>query len=176
MSDLHAVDQMKLQAKISDEITNLEIHRDGDNVTARVGDREYQLEVNDIDRGLYLLKNNGCVYEVFVSAGPANAPAKVSIRNHSFDVEVIDPRSLSRTASDHAHGDGQALIKTAMPGKVVRILVQAGDSLAEGDGVIVVEAMKMQNEMRSPKDGIVKEIRVDEGATVNAGDVLVVIE
>ena len=47
---------MKLQAKIGDEITNLEIHRDGDNVTARVGDREYQLEVNDIDRGLYLFK------------------------------------------------------------------------------------------------------------------------
>jgi len=100
----------------------------------------------------------------------------VAIRNQRFEVAIIDPRQLSRTSSEHAHGDGLAIIKAAMPGKVVRILVQAGDSLSKGEGVIVVEAMKMQNEMRSPKDGIVKEIRVTEGATVNSGDVLVVIE
>ena len=63
-----------------------------------------------------------------------------------------------------------------MPGKVVRILVEQGAEVKQGEGVIVVEAMKMQNEMKAPKDGIIKEIRVAEGATVNAGDILVVIE
>ncbi len=63
-----------------------------------------------------------------------------------------------------------------MPGKVVRVLVEQGAEVQTGDGIIVVEAMKMQNEMKSPKDGIIKEIRFTEGATVNAGDVLAIIE
>ena len=63
-----------------------------------------------------------------------------------------------------------------MPGKLVRVLVETGAPVKQGEGVLVVEAMKMQNEMKSPKDGNVKEIRFAEGATVNAGDVLAVIE
>ncbi|MCO5333238.1 MAG: hypothetical protein M9893_04365 [Pyrinomonadaceae bacterium] len=67
-------------------------------------------------------------------------------------------------------------IKTAMPGKVVRILRSLNETVAKGDGLIVVEAMKMQNEMRSPKDGIVAAINTSEGETVNAGEVLLVVE
>ena len=63
-----------------------------------------------------------------------------------------------------------------MPGKVVRIMVEKGASIERGEGVLVVEAMKMQNELKSPKNGIVKNIRVEEGSTVAAGDVLAVIE
>jgi len=63
-----------------------------------------------------------------------------------------------------------------MPGKVVRVLVEAGQQVEVGQGVVVVEAMKMQNEMKSPKAGTVAEIRAEAGATVNAGDVLAVIE
>ena len=63
-----------------------------------------------------------------------------------------------------------------MPGKLVRILAAEGAEIKQGEGVLIVEAMKMQNEMKSPKDGVVKEIRFAEGATVNAGDVLAIIE
>ncbi|MBK6587173.1 MAG: hypothetical protein IPG22_02470 [Acidobacteria bacterium] len=63
-----------------------------------------------------------------------------------------------------------------MPGKVVRVLVAQGDTVQKGDGVVVVEAMKMQNEMKSPKDGVIAAIKAAEGDTVGAGDVLVVIE
>jgi biotin carboxyl carrier protein len=63
-----------------------------------------------------------------------------------------------------------------MPGKVVRVLVAAGAPVAAGDGVLVVEAMKMQNEMKSPKAGIVLAVNVQAGDTVNRGDVLAVIE
>ncbi|MBC7900992.1 MAG: biotin/lipoyl-binding protein [Saprospiraceae bacterium] len=63
-----------------------------------------------------------------------------------------------------------------MPGKVVRILVEKGAEVKKGEGVVVVEAMKMQNELKSPKDGIVKDIKIEEGATVSAGDILVWIE
>ena len=63
-----------------------------------------------------------------------------------------------------------------MPGKVVRLLCAAGDQVTAGQGVAVVEAMKMQNEVQSPKAGQVLELRVREGQTVNAGEVLAVIE
>ena len=63
-----------------------------------------------------------------------------------------------------------------MPGKVVRVHAVAGESVEKGAGVIVVEAMKMQNEMKSPREGIVVSINVKAGDTVNAGDVLAVIE
>ncbi len=79
-------------------------------------------------------------------------------------------------AGANANADGAAEIKTAMPGKVVRVLVEAGAPIKAGDGVLIVEAMKMQNEMKAPKDGTVREIRVAEGATVNAGDILAIIE
>ena len=63
-----------------------------------------------------------------------------------------------------------------MPGKVVRILVAEGDEVEKGKGVLVVEAMKMQNEIKSPKKGVVKKLSAAEGSAVNAGDVLAVIE
>lgn len=63
-----------------------------------------------------------------------------------------------------------------MPGKVVRVLANQGDSIRSGNGILVIEAMKMQNEVRSPKDGTVKELHAREGMNVNAGDVLAVLE
>ena len=63
-----------------------------------------------------------------------------------------------------------------MPGKVVRLIASVGDAVEKGDAVMVVEAMKMQNELKAPKTGIVKEIRVKEGCTVSGGDILAVVE
>jgi acetyl/propionyl-CoA carboxylase alpha subunit len=166
---------MKLHAKIGDDQQDIEISRDGDTVTARMGDREYTLDVAEPDPGLYALRNGSSLTTAFVSKG-ASGSSKVTIAGHEFDVGISDPKRLRGSAVDAAHAGGTAEIKTMMPGKVVRILVEAGAEVKKGDGVIVVEAMKMQNEMKSPKDGIVKELRSTEGATVNAGDVLVVIE
>jgi biotin carboxyl carrier protein len=106
----------------------------------------------------------------------AVADGHVTLAGHTFDVNIIDPKRLRGSASGSGHDHGHAEIRTAMPGKVVRILKAAGDSVTKGEGVIVVEAMKMQNEMKSPRDGTIGEIRVSEGDTVGAGDVLVVID
>jgi biotin carboxyl carrier protein len=92
-----------------------------------------------------------------------------------FAAEVRDPRSLrGRTRAGDDHGPKK--IVAPMPGKVVRLLVRDGDEVELGAGVAVVEAMKMQNEIKSPKRGTVKKILVSEGAAVNAGDVLAIIE
>jgi biotin carboxyl carrier protein len=92
-----------------------------------------------------------------------------------FVAEVRDPRSLrGRTRAEDDHGPKK--IAVPMPGKVVRLLVREGDAVEPGAGVAVVEAMKMQNEIKSPKKGTIQKILVSEGTTVNAGDVLAVVE
>ena len=92
-----------------------------------------------------------------------------------FAAEVRDPRSFRgrvRAADDH----GPKKLLAPMPGKVVRVLVSQGAEVEAGTGVLVVEAMKMQNEVKSPKKGTVQKILATEGAAVNAGDVLAIVE
>ena len=168
---------MKLQAELNNETHEIEIKRDGEKVFARVDDREYELEASQVEPNVFLLKNENKIYEIFVSPNKKPVePFQVKVKNHEFEINLIDPKRLRGAGAANEHGDGVAEIKTAMPGKLVRVLTKVGAEINKGDSVLVVEAMKMQNEMKSPKDGIVKEIRFEEGATVNAGDVLAIIE
>ena len=92
-----------------------------------------------------------------------------------FAVAIHDPRSLRgrfRAADDH----GPKQITAPMPGKVVRLLVREGDEVEAGAGIAVVEAMKMQNEIKSPKKGTIQKILISEGAAANAGDLLAIVE
>jgi len=92
-----------------------------------------------------------------------------------FAAEVRDPRSLRgrvRAVDDY----GPKKLTAPMPGKIVRVLVSQGDEVEAGAGVLVVEAMKMQNEIKSPKKGTIQKILVSGGAAVNAGDVLAIVE
>lgn len=106
----------------------------------------------------------------------AEAQSRIVIGEESFTYEVRDPRSLGARRAKAASHDGPKKIKAPMPGKVVRILAAEGTHVEAGQGVLVIEAMKMQNEMKSPKAGVVKKILAAEGTTVNAGDALAEIE
>lgn len=169
---------MKLQAAVEGEKHEIEITREGERIRARVDDRDYELEASEPEPNVYLLKHKGKIFEAFVSPQKnAAEPLSIRVGSAEFDIVIADPKRLrgtSGTGGDDA--SGKVEIKTAMPGKVVRILKAIGDTVEKGEGVIVVEAMKMQNEMKSPKDGTIKDIRVAESDTVGAGDVLVVIE
>jgi biotin carboxyl carrier protein len=91
-------------------------------------------------------------------------------------VKIVDPKRLRSGQNSDRHHHGVAEILAPMPGKVVRVHTEAGASVEKGAGVVVVEAMKMQNEMKSPRAGVVVSINEKPGDTVNAGDVLAVIE
>lgn len=93
-----------------------------------------------------------------------------------FKAEVQDPRSLRTRRGAGASGEGPQKLAAPMPGKVVRMLVEEGAEVEAGQGVVVVEAMKMQNELKAPKKGVVKKVMAKEGTTVNAGDTLAIIE
>jgi biotin carboxyl carrier protein len=106
----------------------------------------------------------------------AEGPLRLEIDGRRYSAEVRDPRSLR---SRRAAGDileGPQRLTASMPGKVVRILAPEGTQVEAGQGVLVVEAMKMQNEVKAPKSGVVAKILAQEGSAVNAGDALAIVE
>ena len=168
---------MKLNAQAGSEKYEIKIHRDGRQVVAKVDGRSYELEVSEPEPNTFLLKNGGRIFEAMVSgSGEASDAMNVSVAGRQTNVRLWDPKRLRGSTIDSAALEGIADIRSAMPGKIVRILAEIGEQVEKGQGIIVVEAMKMQNELKSPKAGRVKEIRVDLEGTVSSGDVLVVIE
>ena len=125
--------------------------------------------LTETEPGVYSVLVDGASHEARVLGN------EIAIAGHHFTFEVEDPRQWKRSAGPAA-AHGHAIIKAPMPGKVVRILVAVGDEVVAGQGIVVVEAMKMQNELKSPKTGRVTKISTQAGATVAAGEVLVTLE
>lgn len=130
--------------------------------------------VLEVEPGLYSILRNGRSHVARVAAHPQQG-LKVELDGRTSSVSLRDPRAMSRKGAGGA-GAGRKSIMAPMPGKVVRVLVAAGDAVEEGQGLVVVEAMKMQNEMKAPKAGAIIEVRTEAGATVAAGEVLVILE
>jgi biotin carboxyl carrier protein len=168
---------MKLRADIGGEELTLDVRREGGRVFAEVGGRRYELDAHDLGAGEYLLlEEGGRVYGCRVAASPDAGAFEVQVGERSFEVVLFDPKRLRGARAASAHGGGRAQLSAQMPGRVVRVMVEAGQEVEAGQPLVVVEAMKMQNEMKSPRAGTVTEVRAQDGATVNPGDVLVVIE
>jgi biotin carboxyl carrier protein len=126
--------------------------------------------VTPLRPGIFSVLLKGRSYRVVLGS-----PGEVFVNGRALAIEVFDSRDL-RTGSGARTKHGRQEIAAPMPGKIVRVLVSAGETVEEGQGLVVVEAMKMQNEMKSPKTGRVAEVRTRADSTVAAGDVLVVIE
>ena len=127
----------------------------------------------EVEPGVFSVLVRGRSFEVRL---PAGGPAtSVSVEGRRFSVEVRNPRDASR-GSKSALGSGRQNVVAPMPGKVVRLLVKQGDAVETGQGLAVVEAMKMQNEMKATRSARVLEVRVRDGDTVAAGETLVVLE
>jgi biotin carboxyl carrier protein len=136
-------------------------------------DPERLQSVKEVEPGIYSVLLEGRSFEV--RAIPTKGSLNVQAGGRSFTIEVRDPRNANRH-SRAALGSGRQNISTPMPGKVVRLLVREGDAVDAEQGLVVVEAMKMQNEMKASRAGRVAEVRVRDGDTVGAGDTLVVLE
>ncbi len=102
--------------------------------------------------------------------------SSVLVGGSRFEFAAFDPRSLKGRRGSAAGKEGPREVKAPMPGRVVRVMVQVGDEVEENQGVVVIEAMKMQNELRSPKAGSVVKLGPGPGETVEQGGVLVVVE
>lgn len=132
-----------------------------------------QWQISEVEPGLYSILDGTRSFEARVSRNHAGFVVDLDGRVIEFELE--DPRELRKGARHHGR-HGRAEIAAPMPGKVVRVLVAPGDTVEEGQGLVVVEAMKMQNEMKAPKDGKVIAVAAKEGASITAGQVLVTLE
>ena len=139
------------------------IRIDGEAVTPAHGD------LIEAEPGVYSILLEGISYEALVSGN------EITVSGNRFHFEIEDPRQWNRAAGGAA-AQGRSTILAPMPGKVIRILVNMRDAVTAGQGIMVVEAMKMQNELKAPRAGMVTAIQVKENDSVNAGAVLAVIE
>ena len=168
---------MKLKALIGDREEELEIKLGDGRVIAEIGGRVYDLQVREPQPECYLFFLNTEVHECRVNErAKSKERFDVNIRGRSYAVTIVDPKRLRSSQNSDRHHQGAAQILAPMPGKVVRVQIEAGAEVEKGAGVVVVEAMKMQNEMKAPRAGVVVSINVKPGDTVNAGDVLAVVE
>ena len=135
------------------------------------GPREASLV--QVEPGIYSVLLNGRSYEVKVVNGPEGY--YVDLEGLRSVVEVRDPRSITPGGRGGAK-EGRQTINAPMPGKVVRVMVQQGDQVEAGAGLVVVEAMKMQNELKAPKAGTVVQLKAVVGATVAMSEMLAAIE
>lgn len=163
---------------------------------AKLGDQSYRVEIEETGKSLYRVAVDG---NEFMVDGKKTGRTNYSliVDNRSFEVEVdcaddeyrvlVDGRTYRIRLVDERRVrvggaqsglevQGRQNVSVPMPGKVVAVLVAEGDPVDKGQGLVIVEAMKMENEVRSPITGEVKEIRVKAGDTVEGGAVLLVVE
>jgi len=132
-------------------------------------DPDDSADIVETEAGVYSVIAHGAVFEIRVDGD------RLGIGGRRLEFSVEDPRAWKHGGAG-AGMHGRASIVAPMPGKVVRILVKAGDEVKQGQGLVVVEAMKMQNEMKAPRDGRVTALEVRENDSVTAGSLLAVVE
>ncbi|MBI4862641.1 MAG: acetyl-CoA carboxylase biotin carboxyl carrier protein subunit [Candidatus Riflebacteria bacterium] len=133
-------------------------------------------EIGESRRFSVLIGQRSYMVTVRRQGGSTDQCYTVAVGGQSYDVDVEDERSraLSRLARPH-HGEDELIVKAPMPGLIRKVLVKPGDAVHKNSHLAVLEAMKMENDIRCPRAGTVKEVRVVEGQTANLGDVLMVI-
>lgn len=123
---------------------------------------------------IYSIIEDGKQFEAMVDERGAHG-FDVLVRGRLFHLESVDERTLLLAGSAAPVATGPQVVAAEMPGKVVKVGVAVGSRVREGQGIVVVEAMKMENELRAPRAGRVSEVRVREGAPVDANTVLIVL-
>jgi biotin carboxyl carrier protein len=164
---------MKLAIEIDGKSRSVELLRDSSRLRISLDGRPVDADAVEISPGVFSILLEGRSIEARVEPSPSGL--RVIVAGREFSAAVRDPRQWRRNHGASLHAAGRAQILAPMPGKIIRVLVSPGAAITAGQGILVVEAMKMQNEVRSPKSGTLDRVLVSEGQTVNAGEVLAVV-
>jgi len=155
-----------------DEIP-IEVERSGGGYPVKIGDRWFDADI--VNAGPYVrsLRLEDGTQLALTHHREGNAH-EVTLADSTILVEITDPLSLRRKRSEDEIG-GAGLVRALMPGRIVRLLVQKGEKVRKGAGLLLLEAMKMENEIQSPADGVVEQVFVEAGQTVEGGAELISI-
>lgn len=168
---------LALELEVNGVVRTVQVAREGDRFVVVLDGVRHAIDGAEIEPGRWslLLDEQAASHEVVVRNGQASDALTVLVDGAVVPVVVRDPRRRRRGAGSPDAAQGPARLVAPMPGKVVRVLVSAGDTVAVRQGVVVVEAMKMENELRAPRAGVVADVFVQEGALVEAGAPLLTI-
>jgi biotin carboxyl carrier protein len=169
---------MSLEINLNNRKAIVELlYQEGNIMKVAVDNKIYELDIVKVEEGVYSILLNNTSYNIELFQNGNSKKYTVNTYLNSYSVEIIDAETkYLRSREKGLFGQTGNKIYSPMPGKVVRILVKAGDKVTEGETIIVVSAMKMESEFKAKKDGVVKEILTSEGATVNGNQPLVIIE
>lgn len=162
----------RLELEIDQRHVEAAIGTEGDLLTLECEGRRVVAEVIEPEPGSLLVIIDNRVFRVSRETDPQGGE-RITVNGREMHVRALDKK---HRRGHETHGSGQVLLTSPMPGKVVSVLLAAGNRVSAREGVVVVEAMKMQNEIQAPRAGQLVEVRVSAGDTVNAGEVLAVIE
>ncbi len=165
---------MKLEVQIGGRRREVEVAREGSRLRVRLDGCELAADAVEVATGTYSILLDGQSFEVRVQPEPGGG-LHVQTYGEEFPVVVHDPRVWRGKRGGMLEAEGRQQVSAPMPGKVVRVLVAVGDKVEAGQGLLVVEAMKMQNEIRAPKSGTVERILVAEGQNVTSGHTLAIV-
>jgi len=163
---------MRWEARVGERLHRLELSgKPGAELEAVVDGRRYTLSVTEPQGRVYSILHEGASYEAIVQV--KRDRCRVRVGRGVFDVV---PEDGLGAGSRRVGGGRQSALSAVMPGRVLRVMVNAGDTVKERQGLLVVEAMKMENELSAPADAVIKQVLVEPGAKVETGDVLIVFE
>jgi acetyl/propionyl-CoA carboxylase alpha subunit len=163
-----------LELECSGKLIRVEIAELVGSKRVSLADREAEVNWVRLPDGRYSILMDGRVYDLF--AEPDGESCLVAGRQGKSLLRIRDPRSLRSTGTAEEGQAGLHRLCAEMPGKVIRLLVREGDAVVYEQGLLVIEAMKMQNEIRAPKAGTIRAIGVAAGRTVSTGDFLLSLE
>jgi biotin carboxyl carrier protein len=167
--------EVQLDGPFGKKARSVELERNAGGWRVILDGQPVDADAVQISPYMFSILLNGQSHEIRITPDAA-AKLKLQTRTQEFTAEVIDPRLWSGRRHGHIEAEGRQQIVAPMPGKIVRLLMKAGDHVEAGQGLLVVEAMKMQNEIRSPKSGTVERVLAKEGQLVTAGEVLAWVE
>ncbi len=166
---------MKVEVRIGAKTRIVELERNADHWRVTLDGQSLDADVVEIAPNTFSILLHGQSHEIRVTPSPSGM-LTVQTGLEEFTAEVVDPRAWSGRRHGALEAEGRQPVVAPMPGKVVRLLVKTGDTVEAGQGLLVVEAMKMQNEIRSPKSGVVERLLAQEGQPVNTGEILAWVE
>jgi biotin carboxyl carrier protein len=164
---------VKREAVVGERVLGVEVAGSGPRYTVTLEGRAFEVDWSDGGSGLATLVIEG--ESVEAGALARDGGYSVLVKGHMVDVTLRDAAAPGTPAA-RAGAGGPTRITAPMPGRLVKVLVQEGDSVGEGQGLVVMEAMKMENELRAPRAGRVKELPARERQAVETGALLVVLE
>ncbi len=165
---------MKCEIELDGKLRSVEVMHSGERARWTIDGSELDADAVEVSPGIYSILIGGKLLEARVET-KGDSQLRVTVASREYEATIRNSRKWKRDRAAGAEAEGRQQVTTPMPGKIVLVLMKTGDAVDAGQGIVVVEAMKMQNEIRSPKSGTVERLLVVAGQTVNAGEVVAIV-